>query len=174
MDGRRAKLRAKRQVFLVGLGAALTVTALSAALLGYAGFEDSATSSAPDIAVDYRSVSLPKGWQPWRTPLRNDHGFPSEYLATGYKEPGCLTDGTDLYCGGTGFVVAKVDSRHRPDGLAARHPAADLAPRRRAGRPGVRLRRTRHHPTAAGGPGHPDREAAVGQEHQRQRTGLPL
>ncbi|WP_327745347.1 serine/threonine-protein kinase [Streptomyces europaeiscabiei] len=109
-DGRPAKRRAKRQVFLIGLGAALTVTALSAALLGYAGFEDSSTPSAPDTAVDYRSVSLPKGWQPWRTPLRNDHGFPSEYLATGYKEPGCLTDGTDLYCGGTGFVVAKVDA----------------------------------------------------------------
>ncbi|WP_371574965.1 PQQ-binding-like beta-propeller repeat protein [Streptomyces sp. NBC_01314] len=106
----RAKRRAGRQLILVGLGAALTVTALSAALLAYVSAEDSATPSATDTAVDYRSVSLPKGWQPWRTPLRNDTGFPSEYVATGYKEPGCLTDGTDLYCGGTGFVVAKVDA----------------------------------------------------------------
>ncbi|MFE7842392.1 PQQ-binding-like beta-propeller repeat protein [Streptomyces sp. NPDC057474] len=106
--GRRTKRRAKRQLILVGLGAAVTVAALSAALLVYARAEDSATSSG--TAVEYRSASLPEGWQPWRTPLRNDEGFPAEYVATGYKEPGCLTDGTDLYCGGTGFVVAKVDA----------------------------------------------------------------
>ncbi|WP_326574650.1 serine/threonine-protein kinase [Streptomyces sp. NBC_00481] len=109
-DGRRAKRRAKRQLILVGLGAALTVTALSAALLVYAAAEDSSTSSGGGAGADYRSVSLPQGWQPWRTPLRNDDGFPAEYVATGYQEPGCLTDGTDLYCGGTGFVVTRVDA----------------------------------------------------------------
>ncbi|UUU29515.1 serine/threonine-protein kinase [Streptomyces sp. CA-210063] len=100
--------RAKRQLFLVGLGAALTVGALSAALLLYPGDKD--TSRSSDTAAGYRSASLPEGWQPWRTPLRNDEGFPPEYVATGYKRPGCLTDGTDLYCGGTGFVVTKVDA----------------------------------------------------------------
>jgi outer membrane protein assembly factor BamB len=107
---RREQRRAKRQLILVGLGAAVTVTALSAALLVYAGGQDSSTSSGTGTAADYRSVALPEGWQPWRTPLRNDEGFPSEYIATGYGEPGCVTDGTDLYCGGTGFVVAKVDA----------------------------------------------------------------
>ncbi|UUU26183.1 protein kinase domain-containing protein [Streptomyces sp. DSM 40750] len=106
--GRGEGRRAKRQLLLVGLGAALTVGALSAALLLYPGDKD--TSKSSDTAAGYRSVSLPKGWQPWRTPLRNDDGFPAEYVATGYKQPGCLTDGTDLYCGGTGFVVAEVDA----------------------------------------------------------------
>ncbi|MER6162280.1 PQQ-binding-like beta-propeller repeat protein [Streptomyces sp. NPDC001868] len=110
-DGpRRPRRRATWQLVLVGLGAALTVSALSAGLLGYAAFEDNSTSSAADTGARYRSLSLPEGWQPWRTPLRNDEGFPAEYVATGYQEPGCLTDGTDLYCGGTGFVVAKVDA----------------------------------------------------------------
>lgn len=169
-DRRRPRLRAKRQLILVGLGAALTVSALSAALLGYAAFEDSSTSSAgaTDTGSRYRSVSLPKGWQPWRTPLRNDEGFPAEYVATGYKEPGCVTDGTDLYCGGTGFVVARVDAATGAMGWRYGTLPQTSHPIRRAGRPGLRLRGTRHHHPAPGGPGHRDREAALGPAHQRQ------
>ncbi|MDX3642589.1 PQQ-binding-like beta-propeller repeat protein, partial [Streptomyces sp. MB09-02B] len=107
---RRSRLRPGRQVVLVGLGALLTVSALSAALLLYAGAEDSSTASGADSAVGYRSASLPEGWRPWQTRLRADSGLPAEYIPVNYDRTGCLTDGTDLYCGGTGFVVAKVDA----------------------------------------------------------------
>ncbi|MEI5519293.1 serine/threonine-protein kinase [Streptomyces brasiliscabiei] len=83
----------RRRLILAGLGATLTVTALGAALLGYAGFEDSATSSGAETDVDYRSVSLPEGWRPWRTPLRADSGLPADYIPVNYNESGCRTDG---------------------------------------------------------------------------------
>ncbi|QFR01378.1 PQQ-binding-like beta-propeller repeat protein [Streptomyces phaeolivaceus] len=110
-DGPRVKRRAaKRQLILVGLGAALTVGALSAGLLGYAGFEDSSTASDAGPTVRYRAVSLPEGWRPWRTALRADSGLPAKYIPINYDQSGCRTDGTDLYCAGAGFVVAKVDA----------------------------------------------------------------
>ncbi|QYX76241.1 protein kinase domain-containing protein [Streptomyces akebiae] len=123
---RRPRPRARRQLLLVGLGAALTVSALSAALLLYAGAEDSTTASGTDSgsgsgngngngsgngnAVGYRSASLPEGWRPWQTRLRADSGLPADYIPVNYDQTGCVTDGTDLYCGGTGFLVAKVDA----------------------------------------------------------------
>ncbi|WP_215454244.1 serine/threonine-protein kinase [Streptomyces sp. ATCC 21386] len=108
--GRRPRLRAKRLLLLVGAGAVLAVAALSTALLLHAGAEDDSTTSGADSAVDYRSTSLPEGWRPWQTRLRADSGLPAEYIPVNYDETGCRTDGTDLYCGGTGFVVAKVDA----------------------------------------------------------------
>ncbi|MDT0566971.1 serine/threonine-protein kinase [Streptomyces sp. DSM 3412] len=109
---RRTSLRGRRQLLLVGLGAALTVSALSAALLLYAGAEDDTTASGGDSgsAVGYRSASLPDGWRPWQTRLRADSGLPADHIPVNYDETGCVTDGTDLYCGGTGFLVAKVDA----------------------------------------------------------------
>ncbi|WNZ07426.1 serine/threonine-protein kinase [Streptomyces sp. 11x1] len=106
--GRRPRLRVKRRLLLAG--AALTVSALSAALMLYPGAEDSSTASGADSVVGYRSASLPGGWRPWQTRLRADSGLPAEYIPVNYDETGCRTDGTDLYCGGTGFVVAKVDA----------------------------------------------------------------
>jgi outer membrane protein assembly factor BamB len=108
--------RAKRQLTLMGLGAAVTATALSAALLVYASDTDSAgspdrsASGSSGTGTAARSVSLPDGWQPWSTHLRYDNGLPSGYIVTGYDEAGCVTEQSDLYCGGTGFVVAKVDA----------------------------------------------------------------
>jgi serine/threonine protein kinase len=107
-DKPREGRRRGRRLLLAGLGAALTVAALSAGLLGYFGDEDSARQT--ETPAGYRSVSLPQNWRPWRTPLRHDDGFPSEYVRVNYHKPGCLSDGTDLYCAGTGFVVAKVDA----------------------------------------------------------------
>ncbi|WP_216589908.1 outer membrane protein assembly factor BamB family protein, partial [Streptomyces brasiliscabiei] len=101
-----------RRLLLAGLGVTLTVTALGAALLGYAGFEDAPAPSGADTgtAVRPRSVSLPAGWRPWRTPLRADSGLPAGYIPVNYNESGCRTDGTALFCAGTGFVVAEVDA----------------------------------------------------------------
>ncbi|WP_200301171.1 protein kinase domain-containing protein [Streptomyces adelaidensis] len=102
--------RAERQLVHIGLGAVLTVAALSGALLLYPPDTTTTPAASPGSTADARTVSVPEGWRPWRTPLRNDEGFPAEYVATGYKEPACLTDGTDLFCGGTGFVVTQVDA----------------------------------------------------------------
>lgn len=107
-DRTTGRRRGGRRLLLVGLGAVLTVTALSAALLLYP--RDTDASKESGTAGGARSVSLPEGWRPWVTPLRDDPGFPSEYIATSYNRPGCVADGTDLYCGGTGFVAARVDA----------------------------------------------------------------
>ncbi|MDX2603822.1 serine/threonine-protein kinase [Streptomyces caniscabiei] len=107
---RRPRLRAGRRLLLVGLGAALTVSALSAALLLPTGAEDGTTASGTGAAVDRRSASLPEGWRPWQTRLRADSGLPADRIPVNYDDTGCRTDGTDLYCGGTGFLVGKVDA----------------------------------------------------------------
>ncbi|MDT0347845.1 outer membrane protein assembly factor BamB family protein, partial [Streptomyces litchfieldiae] len=53
-----------------------------------------------------RAVSLPAGWRPWQTKLRYDlKGVPLDY-----GRPGCVTDQDALFCGGTGFTVARVDA----------------------------------------------------------------
>lgn len=106
----RPRPRAARRLLLVGLGAALTVSALSAALLLPTGAEDGTTASGTGAAVDQRSASLPEGWRPWQTRLRADSGLPADYIPVNYDDTGCRTDGTDLYCGGTGFLVGKVDA----------------------------------------------------------------
>ncbi|MGW0705349.1 outer membrane protein assembly factor BamB family protein [Streptomyces sp. NPDC002643] len=100
--------RTKRQLVLIGLGAALTVTALTGALL-FASAEPESTASR-DLDRGTPGLSLPTGWLPWRTALRHDLDTPLDSTSSGYMEPGCVADGTDLYCGGTGFVVAKVDA----------------------------------------------------------------
>ena len=52
-----------------------------------------------------RAASLPDGWRPWRTALRQEvKGAPLDYQTLG-----CVTNGTALYCGGTGFTVARID-----------------------------------------------------------------
>ncbi|MEV6384578.1 serine/threonine-protein kinase [Streptomyces sp. NPDC051773] len=107
---RRPRLRAGRRLLLVGLGAALTVSALSAALLLPTGAEDGTTASGTGAAVDRRSASLPEGWRPWQTRLGADSGLPADHIPVNYDDTGCRTDGTDLYCGGTGFLVGKVDA----------------------------------------------------------------
>ncbi|MFF9037636.1 serine/threonine-protein kinase [Streptomyces sp. NPDC014892] len=109
-DGRLPRPRGGRRLLLVGLGAALTVSALSAALLLRPGAEDTSTASGDGGVVDHRAASLPEGWRPWQTRLRADSGLPADYIPVNYDDTGCRTDGTDLYCGGTGFLVAKLDA----------------------------------------------------------------
>ncbi|WP_179202667.1 PQQ-binding-like beta-propeller repeat protein, partial [Streptomyces caniscabiei] len=74
------------------------------------GAEDGTTASGTGAAVDRRSASLPEGWRPWQTRLRADSGLPPDHIPVNYDDTGCRTDGTDLYCGGTGFLVGKVDA----------------------------------------------------------------
>ncbi|MEV7732289.1 serine/threonine-protein kinase [Streptomyces sp. NPDC088921] len=91
--GRRRRAR----MLLTGLGAALAVTGLG---IGVAAFV-----SGPDTATA-RAASLPDGWRPWLTALRSDvKGVPLDY-----DSPGCVKEGSALFCGGTGFTAARIDA----------------------------------------------------------------
>ena len=52
------------------------------------------------------AASLPAGWRPWNTNLRYD----VKGVALDYDSTGCVAEGTALFCGGTGFTVARVDA----------------------------------------------------------------
>ncbi|MFL5995271.1 MAG: protein kinase domain-containing protein [Streptomyces sp.] len=89
--------RHRARMLLTGLGAALAVTGLG---IGVAVFV-----SGPDTATA-RAASLPDGWRPWRTALRSDvKGVPLDY-----DSPGCVAEGSALFCGGTGFTAARIDA----------------------------------------------------------------
>ncbi|MCX4408369.1 serine/threonine-protein kinase [Streptomyces sp. NBC_01764] len=94
--GRRARM------LLTGLGATLAIMGLSIGVGVFVSGRD--TTTASDSTA--RAASLPDGWRPWRTALRYDvKGVPLDYQA-----PGCLADGGALFCGGTGFTVARIDA----------------------------------------------------------------
>ncbi|MET7761958.1 PQQ-binding-like beta-propeller repeat protein [Streptomyces sp. NPDC005393] len=99
--GRRGRL------ILTGVGAALAVSGLSIAATvlapGSSAPPDASTASATGRS---RPVSLPERWRPWRAALRYDSQDPP----LDYGESGCVSDGSALYCGGSGFTVAKVDA----------------------------------------------------------------
>ncbi|MFE7276330.1 protein kinase [Streptomyces sp. NPDC057623] len=98
--GRRARMS------LTGLGAALAVVGLSVGLGVFVSGPDTTTTTANATATTTaRTASLPDGWRPWRTALRHDvKGVPLDY-----GNLGCVTDKGALFCGGTGFTVARVD-----------------------------------------------------------------
>ncbi|MEU6550472.1 serine/threonine-protein kinase [Streptomyces sp. NPDC046915] len=92
--GKRRRVR----MLLTGLGAVLAVTGLG---IGVGAFV-----SGPDTKAPTRAASLPDGWRPWRTELRYDvKGVPLDY-----DSPGCVTEGSALFCGGTGFTTARIDA----------------------------------------------------------------
>ncbi|WP_405880815.1 serine/threonine-protein kinase [Streptomyces sp. NBC_01136] len=89
--------RRRARMLLTGLGAALAVTGLG---IGVAVFV-----SGPDTTTA-RAASLPDGWRPWHTKLQYDvKGVPLDY-----DRPGCVTEGSALFCGGTGFTAARIDA----------------------------------------------------------------
>ncbi|MET8609307.1 protein kinase domain-containing protein [Streptomyces misionensis] len=95
--GRRRRTR----MLLTGLGAALGVTGLVVGVGVFAS--DTHTTTASEST---RAASLPDGWRPWRTRLRDDvQGVPLDY-----DDPGCVTERSALFCGGTGFTVARIDA----------------------------------------------------------------
>ncbi|MEU9290358.1 serine/threonine-protein kinase [Streptomyces sp. NPDC048275] len=96
---RRARMR------LTGLGAVLAVTGLCVGVGLFVSDPDT-TTAAPDATATARAASLPDGWRPWRTDLRYDvKGIPLDY-----GSPGCVTEGSALFCGGTGVTVARIDA----------------------------------------------------------------
>ncbi|WP_393080299.1 PQQ-binding-like beta-propeller repeat protein [Streptomyces sp. LN704] len=101
--------RRRARMLLTGLGAVLAVTGLGIGV-GVSG-SDSDTATATTTAsattsATARTASLPDGWRPWRTKLRYDvKGVPLDY-----DSPGCVAQGSALFCGGTGFTAARIDA----------------------------------------------------------------
>ncbi|WCD98311.1 serine/threonine-protein kinase [Streptomyces sp. HUAS 31] len=95
--------RARRpRVLLAALAVALAVTGLSVGAAAFVSGDDTTTTAASPE----RRASLPDGWRPWRTALRHDaKGVPLDYQTLG-----CVTGGNALFCGGTGFTVARIDT----------------------------------------------------------------
>ncbi|MGW5094245.1 serine/threonine-protein kinase [Streptomyces nodosus] len=93
--------RRRARMLLTGLGAALAVGGLCVGAGVYMTGSDTTSSDATA-----RAASLPDGWRPWRTKLRYDvKGVPLDY-----SNPGCVAEGSALFCGGRGFTTAKVDA----------------------------------------------------------------
>ncbi|MFD5469374.1 PQQ-binding-like beta-propeller repeat protein [Streptomyces sp. NPDC127105] len=97
--------RRRARMLLTGLGAALAVTGLWIGMGVFVSAPDT-TTTASDATATARAASLPDGWRPWRTKLRYDvTGVPLDY-----GSPGCVAEGSDLFCGGTGFTAARIDA----------------------------------------------------------------
>ncbi|SDP78702.1 Serine/threonine protein kinase [Streptomyces sp. cf386] len=101
--GRRTRMS------LTALGAALAITGLSIGVGVFVSGRDTTTASnagaTADAETTARAASLPDGWRPWRAALRYDvKGVPLDYGTLG-----CVADGGALFCGGTGFTVARID-----------------------------------------------------------------
>ncbi|WP_225077070.1 MULTISPECIES: serine/threonine-protein kinase [unclassified Streptomyces] len=98
--GKRGRVR----MLLTGLGAALAVTGLFIGAGVFVSAPDTTTASSATATA--RAASLPDGWRPWQTKLRYDvKGVPLDY-----NGPGCVTEGSALFCGGTGFTAARIDA----------------------------------------------------------------
>ncbi|SFY46914.1 protein kinase domain-containing protein [Streptomyces sp. F-1] len=95
--------RRRARMLLAGLGAALAVAGLVVGVGVLASDAHTTTTAAADST---RAASLPDGWRPWRTQLRDDvKGVPLDY-----DNPGCVTERSALFCGGTGFTAARIDA----------------------------------------------------------------
>ncbi|MFJ5899245.1 PQQ-binding-like beta-propeller repeat protein [Streptomyces sp. NPDC093064] len=96
--------RRRARMLLTGLGAALAVTGLGIGVGVFVSDPDTTTTS--DATATARAASLPDGWRPWQTKLRYDvKGVPLDY-----NSPGCVAEGSALFCGGTGFTAARIDA----------------------------------------------------------------
>ncbi|MET7775459.1 serine/threonine-protein kinase [Streptomyces mirabilis] len=97
--------RRRARMLLTGLGAVLAVTGLGIGVGVFESDSDTATATATATPTTH-AASLPEGWRPWQTELRYDvKGAPLEY-----DSPGCVVEGSALFCGGTGFTAARIDA----------------------------------------------------------------
>ncbi|MFJ9244603.1 PQQ-binding-like beta-propeller repeat protein [Streptomyces sp. NPDC101776] len=103
--GRRRRAR----LLLTGLGAALAVTGLCIGVAVFVSDSDTRTSTGTTTATSTsttQAASLPAGWRPWQTNLR----YAVKGVPLDYNGPGCVAEGSALFCGGTGFTAARVDA----------------------------------------------------------------
>ncbi|MFG2365990.1 PQQ-binding-like beta-propeller repeat protein [Streptomyces mirabilis] len=97
--------RRRARMLLTSLGAVLAVTGLGIGVGVFVSDSDTATATATATPTTH-AASLPEGWRPWQTELRYDvKGAPLEY-----DSPGCVVEGSALFCGGTGFTAARIDA----------------------------------------------------------------
>ncbi len=151
-------------MLLTGLGAVLAVTALCVGVGVYVSDSDTATATAGAHAA-----SLPDGWRPWQTKLRYDvKGVPLDY-----DSPGCVAEGSALFCGGTGFTAARIDAA---SGRALWPTAPALRGRSRSAFATGWSTCTRNRTTgqAHGGSRRRYRAPAVATRHQPVRGGGPV
>lgn len=91
------------RMLLTALAAVLALTGLCAGVGVLVSAPDAPAGSGTAGA---RAASLPDGWRPWRTKLRYDvRGVPLDY-----DDPGCVAEGSALFCGGTGFTAVRIDA----------------------------------------------------------------
>ncbi|MFE9008297.1 protein kinase [Streptomyces sp. NPDC007875] len=121
---RRTRLTRRRALVAAGAAAGLIAAVAGAVVILKAGSGDRpdarpATGSSPD-------ASLPSGWRPWQRTLTEPgdddvvtrlEGTPQ--TVNGLSGRRCLASGTDLYCGGSGIALTRLDARgrvtwHRP------------------------------------------------------------
>ncbi|MFE9608019.1 PQQ-binding-like beta-propeller repeat protein [Streptomyces sp. NPDC006012] len=104
--GRGRGKRRRARMLLTGLGAALAVTGLVFGVTVFASRPDTTTAENAASAATAHAASLPDGWRPWQRQMRYAvKGVPLDYNTTG-----CVTEGTALFCGGTGFTAARIDA----------------------------------------------------------------
>jgi outer membrane protein assembly factor BamB len=103
--GIRTGKRRRARMLLTGLSAVLAITGLCIGVGVFVSDPDTATATATTTATAH-AASLPDGWRPWQTKLRYDvKGVPLDY-----DSPGCVAEGSALFCGGTGFTAARIDA----------------------------------------------------------------
>ncbi|NEA97722.1 PQQ-binding-like beta-propeller repeat protein [Streptomyces sp. SID13726] len=103
--GRSRRGTRSRVPVLAALGAVVAVGAAAATtFLLEAGADRPAKTPATAAAP-----KLPAGWKPWQTSLtRGVKGDPLS-IDVSSVDAGCVTDGSALYCAGTGFTVARLN-----------------------------------------------------------------
>jgi outer membrane protein assembly factor BamB len=99
--------RRPARTLLTGLGAVLAVTGLCVGVGVFVSDSDTATTATTaTTTATARAAALPANWRPWQTRLRYDvKGIPLDY-----DGPGCVAEGSALFCGGTGFTAARIDA----------------------------------------------------------------
>ncbi|MFE3853014.1 PQQ-binding-like beta-propeller repeat protein [Streptomyces griseorubiginosus] len=105
----RRRGRPHRVTRLAVLGVVLAVGAGAAVMFHLGtGAKTSNDTPVPDTTAS-GAVKLPAGWRPWQTSLTS--AVKSDPLSTDVDtvDAGCVSDGSALYCAGTGFTVARLD-----------------------------------------------------------------
>jgi outer membrane protein assembly factor BamB len=99
--------RRVRRLAVLGAAVVVAVAGTAAyALSSRSGEED----RTPLASASHRPAVLPTGFQPWRTGLSRRVAHESTSHDVDAVNAGCVSDGTALYCAGTGFTVARVDA----------------------------------------------------------------
>lgn len=101
--------RRRRAPRLVVLGAVLAVGTAAAAVFHLQTGVDTTTDDPAGDPTASPTAELPADWRPWRTKLTRTVRDDPLSINVDSVDAGCVSDGTALYCAGTGFTVARLD-----------------------------------------------------------------